>query len=281
MRTSTAGWGETGLQFVNPARRPSATVAETVGWQGVRLWSRNGRDWCAEFLAIAAVVRSLPFKRLMLDGEAVAHCPEGLPDFYGLMGSDGQAAACFYAFDLLWLGAQDVRGLSRGPDGKARDLAQPFGRCRAEAARSALVGPRQPPQARDCRPTRCGIGAPAHAGRGPGPAARGARQSPPLARQADRRTVHEHGRDRPPRALQRTRGAHHTQPRFPRPRRRQSSRRGSAAVRIEHVKLLGAAHPVGGTATPRKLMLLLLYVRTRGRRFDSDLVRMPGLSDRA
>jgi bifunctional non-homologous end joining protein LigD len=34
----------------------------------VRLWSRNGRDWSAEFVAL----RGFPFKRIMLDGEAVA-----------------------------------------------------------------------------------------------------------------------------------------------------------------------------------------------------------------
>ena len=28
----------------------------------VRLWSRNGRDWSAEFVAITATVRELPFK---------------------------------------------------------------------------------------------------------------------------------------------------------------------------------------------------------------------------
>jgi bifunctional non-homologous end joining protein LigD len=40
----------------------------------VRLWSRNGRDWSAEFVAITEAMRALPFKRVMLDGEAVAHC---------------------------------------------------------------------------------------------------------------------------------------------------------------------------------------------------------------
>jgi ATP-dependent DNA ligase len=35
---------------------------------------------------------------------------DGLPDFHRLL-SDGQATACFYAFDLLWLEAQDVRSL--------------------------------------------------------------------------------------------------------------------------------------------------------------------------
>ncbi|MCE3250040.1 MAG: hypothetical protein K0R41_3865, partial [Geminicoccaceae bacterium] len=42
-------------------------------------WSRNGREWCGEFLAIAAATRALPFKRIMLDAEAVAHCPQGGP----------------------------------------------------------------------------------------------------------------------------------------------------------------------------------------------------------
>ena len=106
---------------------------------------------------------------------------------------------------------------------------------------------------------------------GNGERARGARQSPAVARRADRRTVHEHGRDRPARALQRTRGAHHPQPRLPRARRRQGSRRGPPTLRIEHVKLLGAAHPVGGTAADRKLMLLARSVRSEGLAFDSDL----------
>jgi bifunctional non-homologous end joining protein LigD len=77
----------------------------------VRLWSRNGRDWSSEFVAITAAMRALPFERIMFDGEAVAHCLDGLPDFHKLLGGDGQATACFYAFDLIWLEAQDVRGL--------------------------------------------------------------------------------------------------------------------------------------------------------------------------
>src|SRR5215211_1433168 len=48
----------------------------------VCLWSRNGRDWAAEFGAITVAMRALPFERLMIDGEAVAHCLEGLPDFH-------------------------------------------------------------------------------------------------------------------------------------------------------------------------------------------------------
>jgi bifunctional non-homologous end joining protein LigD len=43
----------------------------------VRLWSRNGRDWSAEFVAITGALRELP-GAFLLDGEAVAHCPPGL-----------------------------------------------------------------------------------------------------------------------------------------------------------------------------------------------------------
>src|SRR5215217_8720712 len=50
----------------------------------VRLWSRNGRDWSAEFVAITAALRELPAD-FVLDGEAVAHCSHGLPDFHGLL----------------------------------------------------------------------------------------------------------------------------------------------------------------------------------------------------
>ena len=47
----------------------------------------------------------------MVDGEAVAHCLEGLPDFNRLLSNDGQASACLYAFDVMWLEAQDLRGV--------------------------------------------------------------------------------------------------------------------------------------------------------------------------
>jgi bifunctional non-homologous end joining protein LigD len=55
---------------------------------------------------------ALPFARIVLDGEAVAHCPEGLPDFHALLGREGCARACLYAFDLLLSGAEDLRGLT-------------------------------------------------------------------------------------------------------------------------------------------------------------------------
>src|SRR3954471_6501394 len=76
----------------------------------VQLWSRNGRDWTVEFVAIVAALRKLPGD-FVIDGEAVAHCDAGLPDFHRLMARDGQASACFYSFDLLHLGREDLRRL--------------------------------------------------------------------------------------------------------------------------------------------------------------------------
>jgi bifunctional non-homologous end joining protein LigD len=46
----------------------------------------------------------------VLDGEAVAHCVDGLPDFNRLLG-DGKATACLYAFDLLFIDGEDLRPL--------------------------------------------------------------------------------------------------------------------------------------------------------------------------
>jgi bifunctional non-homologous end joining protein LigD len=110
--------------FILPCRPVlAATVPEGEGWinelkhdgfgilahkDDERVWlcSRNGRDWSGDFVAITAAVRALPFRRIMLDGEAVTHCLEGLPDFYKLMSRDGQSTACLYAFDLIWLEAQ-------------------------------------------------------------------------------------------------------------------------------------------------------------------------------
>jgi bifunctional non-homologous end joining protein LigD len=70
-----------------------------------------GGDRTGDFVAIADVVRALPASRIVLDGEAVAHCLDGLPGFHRLLSGDGQASACLYAFDLLWLEAQDLRGI--------------------------------------------------------------------------------------------------------------------------------------------------------------------------
>ena len=77
----------------------------------MRLWSRNGRDWSREFLAVTEALAALRVDDIALDGEAMAHCRDGLPDFHGLRSEEGGAAACLFAFDLLRLNGEDLRPL--------------------------------------------------------------------------------------------------------------------------------------------------------------------------
>jgi len=107
----------------------------------VHLWSRNGRDRSGDFVAIADAVRALPASRIVLDGEAVAHCLEGLPHFNRLLSGDGQASACLYAFDLLWLEAQEY---TRAKQAAGR-LSGPEARYVHPAFESRAPLPRIPP----------------------------------------------------------------------------------------------------------------------------------------
>jgi ATP-dependent DNA ligase len=54
-------------------------------------------------------LRALPADAV-IDGEVVAHCSEGLPDFHRLNSRDGGATACLYGFDLLSVAGEDLRG---------------------------------------------------------------------------------------------------------------------------------------------------------------------------
>ena len=77
----------------------------------VRLWSRNGRDWSRHFSAIAEALQAVEADELVIDGEACAHCPDGLPDFHRLRSDSGGASACLFAFDLLRVDGLDLRPL--------------------------------------------------------------------------------------------------------------------------------------------------------------------------
>jgi hypothetical protein len=95
-RRPLRSWGRRAPQSsaVSAARAPSLPRR--------RCTTRRGPSESAEFVAITAALRELTAD-FVLDGEAVAHCSEGLPDFHGLLGREGQRTACLYAFDLLRL----------------------------------------------------------------------------------------------------------------------------------------------------------------------------------
>ena len=76
------------------------------------LKTRKGLDWTAKFPALALAAKALP--DCLLDGEAVVMNAQGTPDFSALQDalSEGNAdAVILFAFDLLFEGAEDLRGL--------------------------------------------------------------------------------------------------------------------------------------------------------------------------
>ncbi len=87
------------------------------------LQTRNGHDWTTSFPDVARALATLPYDRLILDGEIVVHDDAGLPSFQRLQkrarlkrAPDIRRAALelpatFYLFDLLAAGSHDVRPL--------------------------------------------------------------------------------------------------------------------------------------------------------------------------
>ncbi len=77
----------------------------------VRLLTRKGLDWTERLPRIAAAVADLPGERLVLDGELVRLDAQGRSDFGALQRSlsRGDDRPVFYAFDLLFFDARDLR----------------------------------------------------------------------------------------------------------------------------------------------------------------------------
>src|SRR3954464_15658041 len=93
----------TGPEWTHEIKHDGFRLVARKDGEKVRLWSRQGRSWTREFAAITAALKAFPATQIVLDGEAVAHCDQGLPDFLRLLSGDGHASACLFAFDVLML----------------------------------------------------------------------------------------------------------------------------------------------------------------------------------
>jgi bifunctional non-homologous end joining protein LigD len=74
----------------------------------VRLLSRNGKDRTHRFPRIAAAIRALPRKTLLLDGEVVVFDSKGVSRFQLLQQDKGEPV--YTVFDCLFQEAKDLRG---------------------------------------------------------------------------------------------------------------------------------------------------------------------------
>jgi bifunctional non-homologous end joining protein LigD len=78
----------------------------------VTIFSRNGYNWTDRFGSIGELTGRLPADSAIVDGEVVFIGRNGKPDFQGLRGALGRKTdrLHFYAFDLLFLDGEDLRG---------------------------------------------------------------------------------------------------------------------------------------------------------------------------
>jgi bifunctional non-homologous end joining protein LigD len=113
-----------------PAARPCASSCRVRGgpdwlheikWDGyrivarrhgnlIRVWSRYGRSWTEAFPAITNAIRALPTDSVIIDGEAVCLREDRSSDFNTLRSQRTCKTARLMAFDLLYIGGQDLRG---------------------------------------------------------------------------------------------------------------------------------------------------------------------------
>jgi bifunctional non-homologous end joining protein LigD len=101
----------------------------------VRLFTRKGYDWSDHYPAIAVTAMKLRAQSFTLDGEACVCGPDGVAVFDALHRRGTVSEAMLYAFDLLELDGEDLRGLPLG-DRKKR-LARLLGRRRLGIVLSA------------------------------------------------------------------------------------------------------------------------------------------------
>jgi bifunctional non-homologous end joining protein LigD len=76
---------------------------------GVRLLTRNGRDWTSRFPLIIEAVTALKVGSCLIDGEAVCCDDNGMAVFAKLRQRRNDRHVVLYAFDLLELDGQDLR----------------------------------------------------------------------------------------------------------------------------------------------------------------------------
>ena len=110
----------------------------------VRAFTRNGNDWTRAYRRVVEACSKLACKTAVIDGEMVVQDEHGITDFNALRSAIYKAPhrLVFFAFDLLHLDGQDLRG-------------RPLMERRALLRRLIQPDPRSPdPVQRSCRERR-------------------------------------------------------------------------------------------------------------------------------
>jgi bifunctional non-homologous end joining protein LigD len=100
-----------GPDWVHEIRHDGYRLQVRREGDAVRLFTRRGYDWTSRYPAIAAAAAKLRARSFTLDGEAVVCGPDGVAVFDALHRHGTISEAMLYAFDLLKLDGEDLRGL--------------------------------------------------------------------------------------------------------------------------------------------------------------------------
>ena len=135
-----------GDRWVHEIKYDGYRIGCLIDKKGVRLISRNGKDWTHVFPSIAEAAKKLRTSDALIDGEVAMVMPDGRTSFAALQqaaaGSTSHAPLVYFVFDLIRL---DGQPLDRLP------LEERKARLRA------LVEPASPkPKARPAAPARHG-----------------------------------------------------------------------------------------------------------------------------
>ena len=78
----------------------------------VRAFTRNGNDWTRAYKRVVSACTRLACETALIDGEMVVQDEHGITDFHALRSAIYTAPhrIIFFAFDLLHLNGQDLRG---------------------------------------------------------------------------------------------------------------------------------------------------------------------------
>src|SRR5262249_34735453 len=103
-----------GNDWIHEVKLDGYRILAFVTGKRVRLMSRNGNDWTAQFREVAEAIGELGAKDAVYDGEVVVLRPDGVSDFQALQNRmrAGRGSKIVYSiFDLPFYGGYDLRSL--------------------------------------------------------------------------------------------------------------------------------------------------------------------------
>jgi bifunctional non-homologous end joining protein LigD len=104
-----------GDRWIHEIKYDGYRIGCLISKDGVRLISRNGKDWTQVFPSIAEAARSLPTRDALIDGEVAMLMADGRTSFAALQqaaaGTASHGPLVYFVFDLLRLDGKPLVGL--------------------------------------------------------------------------------------------------------------------------------------------------------------------------